>query len=421
MLLTGWLDRVLPAAAARRPFRSWRRSRPFWAGVLVIAAGVEIVFYPLAPLATMISIGTAAVAGLTIGLILITAGLFFWFAPQQRMFISIVTMLCSLASLVLSNLGGFIVGMMLGLIGSSMAFGWRPYRARKPTTPADGEAHDGRTTEGHPAILSLVLLVIVTPTGTVPQPLAPCPSATAAPGLLGSLLPGVLPSASQDCQQLGPPPLDLPPPGGATSPVLPPVVLPPAGPPVQPPGVTLPVLPPVPPAVPGGSRPAGTPPSSRTTPLDASAPPGQLVVATGRTRVTSATMSATNVTIFGRTTVPTINGPLAVLHLRIGAASLTNYRLDSPGGVIRLATRLDLSNIDLYTTTFTARIAVPGTSLGLLPLTLTPALLPVSLPTGVPVPLLSATDLTYDQPLIVGGPIRLTGWRIDITSPAPSP
>ncbi|WP_163566589.1 hypothetical protein [Fodinicola feengrottensis] len=126
-------------------------------------------------------------------------------------------------------------------------------------------------------------------------------------------------------------------------------------------------------------------------------------------------------TIFGRTTVPTINGPLAVLHLRIGAASLTNYRLDSPGGVIRLATRLDLSNIDLYTTTFTARIAVPGTSLGLLPLTLTPALLPVSLPTGVPVPLLSATDLTYDQPLIVGGPIRLTGWRIDITSPAPSP
>lgn len=32
-----WLDRILPAPRARRSLRAWRRRRPFWAALWVIA------------------------------------------------------------------------------------------------------------------------------------------------------------------------------------------------------------------------------------------------------------------------------------------------------------------------------------------------------------------------------------------------
>jgi hypothetical protein len=42
----------------------------------------------------------------------------------------------SLASFLLSNLGGFVIGMLLGILGGSMAVGWVPdierFRRRSP-------------------------------------------------------------------------------------------------------------------------------------------------------------------------------------------------------------------------------------------------------------------------------------------------
>lgn len=130
------LDQQLPLKEQRLIFRRWRHTRPFWAGVLVILAGMIIVAYPLGPWPAMMALGSAALTGVAIGLILIIGGLFFWFAPHQRMFISIVLMICSVLSLVASNLGGFFLGMILGMVGSSMAFGWKPYSERKPPPPA---------------------------------------------------------------------------------------------------------------------------------------------------------------------------------------------------------------------------------------------------------------------------------------------
>ncbi|MFS8198353.1 DUF6114 domain-containing protein [Streptomyces sp. CWNU-52B] len=134
-----WLDRILPAPRLRRSLRGWRRRRPFWAAVWVIAGGVEMVAIPLAPLPLMIKVGVGAMSAVGISLVLIAGGVFFLFKPDQRMFVSVVTTIASLTSLATTNLGGFGMGMLAGLIGSSMAFGWLPHRV-----PEDHDEGGGR-------------------------------------------------------------------------------------------------------------------------------------------------------------------------------------------------------------------------------------------------------------------------------------
>ncbi|MEV4805440.1 DUF6114 domain-containing protein [Nonomuraea sp. NPDC049421] len=107
--------------------RSWRRSRPFWAGLFIVAAGTELLSIPLAldalPVALMF--GTVG-AGYLIALILIIAGMLVWLQPAQRVFLGLIAVLLSLASFVHSNLGGFLLGMILGLLGGMLAIAWTP-------------------------------------------------------------------------------------------------------------------------------------------------------------------------------------------------------------------------------------------------------------------------------------------------------
>ena len=134
-----WLDRILPFPRARHWFRDWRRSRPFWAGIYLLISGGIILSLPLAPLPIMLTVGMAAISGAAIGFIIIVAGLFVWFAPQQRSFIAVVAAVCCAISFVTSNLGGFGIGLIFGLLGSSMAFGWQP-----PENSAEGRRQAAR-------------------------------------------------------------------------------------------------------------------------------------------------------------------------------------------------------------------------------------------------------------------------------------
>ncbi|MFI1166914.1 DUF6114 domain-containing protein [Streptomyces sp. NPDC020801] len=121
-----WLDRILPVPRLRRPLRRWRRRRPFWAAMWVIAGGLEMAAIPFAPLPLMIKVGVGAMSAVGIAAVLVAGGLFFLFKPDQRMFVSVVTAVASLTSMATTNLGGFGIGMLAGLVGSSMAFGWMP-------------------------------------------------------------------------------------------------------------------------------------------------------------------------------------------------------------------------------------------------------------------------------------------------------
>ncbi|MFF3062440.1 DUF6114 domain-containing protein [Streptomyces sp. NPDC057909] len=129
----------------RVAFRYWRRSRPFWAGVWTVLAGIEILSVPLAPLSLMIHEGIAGVSGLLMGLFLIVLGLTLWVAPPYRIFAGIATLAFAVASLVLSNFGGFLIGFLLGVVGGAMAVSWAP---DKPATPRQTEVTPGVWAQG---------------------------------------------------------------------------------------------------------------------------------------------------------------------------------------------------------------------------------------------------------------------------------
>ncbi|WP_030609554.1 DUF6114 domain-containing protein [Streptomyces fulvoviolaceus] len=121
----------------RAAFRHWRRTRPFWAGLFVMAGGMFIIAPPLAPIKAMLTGGPAVTTGVAVGVILVAAGVVFWIRPVQRVFTSVVAAAFSVISFATTNFGGLGIGMLLGIIGSSMAFGWREI------PPAEGARDDG--------------------------------------------------------------------------------------------------------------------------------------------------------------------------------------------------------------------------------------------------------------------------------------
>jgi hypothetical protein len=127
------VERRLPWPARRARFRAWRRRRPFWAGVLTGCAGAEMIWVPLSPPGVMLHMGVGGLSALVIGWMLMAAGVCFWVKPEQRQFVAVVAAAASVVSFITTNFGGFGLGMLLGLLGSSMAFGWRPL----PTPPPD--------------------------------------------------------------------------------------------------------------------------------------------------------------------------------------------------------------------------------------------------------------------------------------------
>jgi hypothetical protein len=88
-----------------------------------------------------------------IGGLLVACGLLIWFHPVQRVFYSVAGVLLAIASFVATNLGGFFLGMLLGVIGASLSFGWTPDTARTGGAHRPGRPRRAAPSEG----LGLVL------------------------------------------------------------------------------------------------------------------------------------------------------------------------------------------------------------------------------------------------------------------------
>ncbi|MFJ3845074.1 DUF6114 domain-containing protein [Streptomyces albidoflavus] len=116
-------------------FRAFRRTRPFWGGVWLVAGGWTVLKFSLAPMQLVVSTGFDGIAGYLLGGGMILSGLVPLAAPQQRYTFGIIGAVLAVVSLVASNLGGFLLGMALGVLGGSMMVGWGPKR------PARAERH----------------------------------------------------------------------------------------------------------------------------------------------------------------------------------------------------------------------------------------------------------------------------------------
>jgi hypothetical protein len=122
-----------PRTGTRRlAWRAWRRSRPFWGGLLLVLAGLELVAIPLSgvlgrgAIKLVIYIGIGGVFGVLIGVLLIAAGIMLCVSPAHRVFYGIAGIALGIVSFPASNLGGFFLGMLLAIIGGSIGFAWAP-------------------------------------------------------------------------------------------------------------------------------------------------------------------------------------------------------------------------------------------------------------------------------------------------------
>ncbi|QUH05957.1 hypothetical protein HUO13_12590 [Saccharopolyspora erythraea] len=131
-------------------FREFRRGRPFWAGLFTTASGLVVLFPPYASLRfgdAMISLNTmGGISSLVIGVVLVSCGISFWARPELRVVAGVVALLLSLVAIVTSNLGSFMLGTLLGIIGAALALAWSPgARRRGRDEPAGGSASAQRT------------------------------------------------------------------------------------------------------------------------------------------------------------------------------------------------------------------------------------------------------------------------------------
>ena len=124
----------------RLGFRQWRRTRPFWGGLFLFLSGLEYyvsAHMDLAPI--KVSFGSQGFLSWLIPLAVLLCGVLTWLSPAQRMFYGIVGAAVAVSGLIGLNLGGFVVGMLLGITGGALAVAWAPV-ATAPVATAPVEA-----------------------------------------------------------------------------------------------------------------------------------------------------------------------------------------------------------------------------------------------------------------------------------------
>lgn len=113
---------------ARLAFRRWRKTRPFWAGIWTMLGGALIAYVPATAFKFFLMASGSLVLGVLVGVFIGVSGLMLWFIKPLRIFLGVVIVLLSLASFMTSDFGGLILGMLMGLIGGSLALAWVPQK-----------------------------------------------------------------------------------------------------------------------------------------------------------------------------------------------------------------------------------------------------------------------------------------------------
>jgi len=121
-----WDKFTEPTERYRRPFRTWRRGRPFIPGLCILLAGLEIYWAPHSSVGKLLSMGLPGISSLFIPIFLAVFAVTVWFFPTYRVFSGIAAILLALLSLVATNLGGFFIGFLLAMLGGAFAVAWTP-------------------------------------------------------------------------------------------------------------------------------------------------------------------------------------------------------------------------------------------------------------------------------------------------------
>lgn len=133
------LNAAAPTTATR--FRTWRRRRPFWGGVLTALGGIELFFSGQLDLGRIhVQLGIEGLQATIIPLVLVLLGALIVAMPAHRVFYGIIALAVAVYSLVGVNLGGFFVGMVLSSVGGVLAVAWMPRGEAEAAAGAGSEA-----------------------------------------------------------------------------------------------------------------------------------------------------------------------------------------------------------------------------------------------------------------------------------------
>ncbi|MER7636862.1 MULTISPECIES: DUF6114 domain-containing protein [unclassified Streptomyces] len=136
----------------RLQFRAWRGTRPFWAGLFVMLGGLPIAYFPYAHLQighlTLAMATTAGAGSLIIGVLLVVLGFSLWFQKHVRTFAGVAAILLALVSIPVSNLGGFLIGFLLAMVGGALAVSWAPGAPPEPQAVQEDTRGEGGAPAG---------------------------------------------------------------------------------------------------------------------------------------------------------------------------------------------------------------------------------------------------------------------------------
>jgi hypothetical protein len=114
-------------------FRLWRRTRPFAGAILVMIAGLLVLWGPVELLPFALLPGSNIWAGILVGGLLLVMGFIQLLVPSNALVTGAIAVVLSLVSLLVAD-GGFGIGMLLGIIGGAMGIAWQPV-SRSPSRP----------------------------------------------------------------------------------------------------------------------------------------------------------------------------------------------------------------------------------------------------------------------------------------------
>ena len=167
-------------SAAQR-FKQWRRNRPFIPGLLMMISGFVIAapaYITVEVFDILVMISTVSgVSTLLIGVLLFMFGLGCWLQPATAVYLGVLAIIVAVIALPTSNLGGFVIGSLFGIVGGSLALGWEagdddeddfdPFAEEafgdsSPQPEENNEGRGGSTRLGGSTLNSIVALAAVT-------------------------------------------------------------------------------------------------------------------------------------------------------------------------------------------------------------------------------------------------------------------
>ncbi|MFC8600398.1 DUF6114 domain-containing protein [Isoptericola sp. NPDC057191] len=135
-------------ATRRQRFAAWRVARPFWGGAVTILAGLVLWFSGRLQLDNMeIQLGIEGMQSTLLPVALVLLGVLVMVQPQFRVFYGVITLAIAVYSLLGVNLGGFGIGMVLGVVGGILAVSWMPRTTEDGTTAGSTAGSAGHTAE----------------------------------------------------------------------------------------------------------------------------------------------------------------------------------------------------------------------------------------------------------------------------------